>query len=357
MRRDNDGVYTRKDRDGFWTHWPNAQGLRKWRKLKGAQTLTQARQARAALILAAERSRVLGFAAPGDDTFAQVADRYLKHQRPPVLTLASYERTKGILKKHLKPFFPGAIAAIRRVDVNRYLTKRGGEAKSDTVIKELNVLKHMLNLAVEWEVVPTNAAKGVKPPKAAEGRVRYLQPAEFVRLMEFAPPWLRPIVALAITTGMRRSEILGLRWAAVDLKNARLWLRKTKNGGSRVVYLNLLGVAVVDSLSTNTLQPSDQLFREVTPHQVSVAFRRLCLKLKILDFRFHDLRHTAASHLRMKHRDTDTVAKILGHKDLRMAQRYQHLSSEFLAEAMDGLNDVFPASCYQSVTNPKLLPS
>ena len=69
---------------------------------------------------------------------------------------------------------------------------------------------------------------------------------------------------------------------------------------------------------------------------VSQAFRRVCRKLGNVDFRLHDLRHTAASWLRMAGADIHTVAQLLGHKDLRMAIRYQHLSPSFLAEAVWG---------------------
>src|SRR4051812_949609 len=67
------------------------------------------------------------------------------------------------------------------------------------------------------------------------------------------------------------------------------------------------------------------------------------------------MRHTTASWLRMQGADIHTVAKLLGHKDLRMAMRYQHLSPEYLSEAMTSLDKVFPASCYQDVTENKQL--
>jgi len=71
---------------------------------------------------------------------------------------------------------------------------------------------------------------------------------------------------------------------------------------------------------------------------------------------FKDLRHTAASWLRMKGADIHTVAQLLGHKDLRMAARYQHLSPAFLADAVKQLDGVFGVSCYQGVTRLKALP-
>ena len=74
---------------------------------------------------------------------------------------------------------------------------------------------------------------------------------------------------------------------------------------------------------------------------VTVEFGRLCRRLKIADFRFHDLRHTAASWMRMAGADMHTVAQLLGQKDVRMAARYQNLSPAFLAEAVGKLDAVF----------------
>jgi integrase len=211
-----------------------------------------------------------------------------------------------------------------------------------TIQKELNCLKHIFNLAVEWEVIPLTPAAGVKSPRVPPGRVRYLQPAELKTLMEGCPDWLRPIVALALLTGMRRGEILGLRWLDIDLANRRIMLPQTKNGDGRIVYLNASAILVLRSQTeSEAVPPTERLFCGVTPEQVSVHFVRVCRRLKIADFRFHDLRHTAASWLRMKGADIHTVAQLLGHKDLRMASRYQHLSPAFLSDAVNRLDTTF----------------
>jgi integrase len=91
------------------------------------------------------------------------------------------------------------------------------------------------------------------------------------------------------------------------------------------------------------------------PDQVTVTFRRVCKRIGIENFRLHDLRHTAASWLRMQGADIHTVAQLLGHKDLRMAARYQHLSPTFLADAVGRLDAVFGNLSYQDVTAPKAL--
>jgi integrase len=154
--------------------------------------------------------------------------------------------------------------------------------------------------------------------------------------------WLRPIVALAVLTGMRRGEIMSLRWIDVDLSQCRLYLPQTKNGEGRMVYLNEGAQAVLSSMPcAPEVSITNKIFGGITPGQVTVAFRRVCKSLKIVDFRFHDLRHTAASWLRMSGADIHTVAQLLGHKDLRMAARYQHLSPAYLADAVSKLDVVF----------------
>src|SRR5436305_11310055 len=155
---------------------------------------------------------------------------------------------------------------------------------------------------------------------------------------------------------MRRGEILSLRWLDVDLSQNRLYLPQTKNGEGRIMYLNEGARAVLSSMPCEQgVSIADRIFCDITPEQVSVAFGRVCRDLNIADFRFHDLRHTAASWLRMSGADIHTVAQLLGHKDLRMAARYQHLSPAFLSEAVNKLDVVFGGLRYQDVTAPKTL--
>ena len=200
-----------------------------------------------------------------------------------------------------------------------------------------------------------NTASRVRPPKPAPGRVRYLQPGELRAVVNAAPKWLRPIIVPAVATGMRRSEILELRWLDLDLAHNRLMLPETKNGEGRIVYLNKLAISAIESLpGSERTQPSDKLFPVLALEWVSVAFLRVCRGLKIADFRFHDLRHTTASWLRMRGAGIHTVAQLLGHKDRRMAARYQHLSPGFLSEAVGTLDTAFE-ECHQYVTAKKAL--
>jgi len=335
-----DGIFRRGDRDGYFLSWVDAQGERHKRKAKG-QTLGEARAELESERVRTRKAIELGFTPPSRDTFAELAVRYIKHQAPR-LTDKGFERQSQIVENHLKPFFTGKVRDIRRPDIQRYVTERSLKAKPATVRKEGNVLKHMLGLAVEWEIIPWSPADKVKLPKPPAGRVRYAQPTELRALFEACPEWLRPVVALAVTTGMRRSEILGLRWLDVDLEHNRIMLPQTKNGEGRIVYLNRGAVRTLRALPFGPeTKATDRLFPALTPPQVSVAFQRACRQCGLLDFHFHDLRHTAASWLRMQGADIHTVALLLGHKDLRMAARYQHLSPAFLSEAVGRLDSIF----------------
>jgi integrase len=247
MPRNGDGIYTRKDRPGYWISYKDADGRRRRRKVE-APNKTKAGDLRSGYVSREEIAKAHGVRPAGPETFTKVAQDYLTHQRPR-LCAANYKRECGIIEDHLKPFFVGDLRAIRRAKVQRYVTARAEKVSNATVAKELNVLKHLLRLAVEeWEFIPVNPSHGVRPPKPAAGRVRYLQPGELRMVLEAAPAWLRPIVAIAVSTGMRRSEILGLRWLDVDLNGGRVLLSETKNGESRIVYLNRLAIQAIESL-------------------------------------------------------------------------------------------------------------
>jgi integrase len=293
MNINSDGVFTRKDRPGYWISWTDAQGQRRYRK-SHAKTLAQARAMRSAEMLKVEQAKTLGFCPPGEESFTDVAKRFLAYQQAR-LTPKAYQREAGIVEAHLRPLFPGKLADIRRSDVQHYITARSGKVSSQSVVKELNVLKHLLRLSVEWEIIPLNPAHAVRSPKVPAGRVRYLQPGELHAVLQACSVWLQPIVALAVATGMRRSEILGLRRLDTDSANGRILLPQTKNGEGRIVYLNNMALGALQSACSPDCGPTDRLFPGISPERVSVAFSRACRKVNIQDFRFHDLRHTAAS--------------------------------------------------------------
>ncbi|HKB24682.1 MAG TPA: site-specific integrase [Methylomirabilota bacterium] len=225
------------------------------------------------------------------------------------------------------------LLAIRQDDIERWYGERVTRVKPSTANKELGRLKHLLGRAVAWKYLKHNPAQPVRKMKENPGRVRYLTPEERELLLREANPALRLYILAALQTGARRSELVRLRWADVDLKRRLITFPKTKNGDRRAVPLND-SLAVALAVLPRGLDPETRVFPERDPHVVSRSFARLVRRLGLRDLHFHDLRHDAASTLTMGGVSQRTVMEILGHRDPRMTLRYQHLAPEYLKEAM-----------------------
>jgi integrase len=207
--------------------------------------------------------------------------------------------------------------------------------KPDTVRQYLDIVSAVLTVAVnELGWLPEHPMHGrkVRKPPASRGRVRFLSPEEQERLLQACrashKPGLYPLVFLALTTGARRGELFSLCWQAVDLDRGWLRLEQTKNKEPRAVpvphvALELLRVWRQDAADTAWVFP--RTCRAPWPYEY--AWQVALLKAGLAgSFRFHDLRHTAASHLAMSGASLIEIAEILGHKTLAMVRRYSHFT-------------------------------
>jgi integrase len=184
--------------------------------------------------------------------------------------------------------------------------------------------------------------KPVKFLKEPPGRLRYLTREEMEALIAACPSHLKPIVVVATHTGMRKAETLGLKWQDIDLAMKTITVRQTKNNEPKVIPINHTLHAELQRVPRRL--HSDYVFCNATgePYdEVKRSFNTACRKAGIKDFRFHDLRHTFASHLVMNGINLKTVQHLLGHKDIRMALRYAHLSREHLQAAVGTLDQSF----------------
>ena len=336
--RDRDGIYTRKDRPGqFWGSWIDASGKRRQRKLD-AYTLTQARELLNAEKARSEKARTLGYAPLTEETFSSYAIKFLKYQKFKLRSADEYERQRGIIGKRIfQPVFgQTSLARIDRSDLEKYVVWRSEKVAPATVQKELNVMRRLLERAVEEKLLATNVARKLEMPDVPQGRTRYLSPPELKAALAAAPQWMRPPMALAALTGMRRGELLGLRWRDLDLEHKRVYLRETKNGTLRVLTLGSMAVEIFGTLPVGV--PGDLVFSNVDKAQLSVYIRRVFKSIGIADASFHTLRHTTASLLVMEGVDLYAVGQILGHKTPRMTQRYAHLSPDYMAAAVGKLD-------------------
>lgn len=155
---------------------------------------------------------------------------------------------------------------------------------------------------------------------------------------------------LAIHTGMRKSEIMGLTWERVspdkDLGfNVRVTLYDTKNGEPRGVPLNTDAIAALAALEPDPDRRSGSVFKRANGEdwgQIRSAFEKAVDRAGLPNFRFHDLRHTVASHLAMRGRPLKEIQEVLGHKSFSMTLRYAHLSPMHLRTAVESLNGLTP---------------
>jgi len=298
-----------------------------------------------ALTALAERQQAIGAGVlepPAEKTLDAVKAEYLQYKRDHgKRTVKDDER---ILERVLLPAF-GATLAIRRLTpaaIAQYEKRRAGEVSAYTVANELAVLRHLLRLAKRWGYL--DRVPDIVLPRKPDGRLRYLEADEIGKLLtacrESQDPGLYAVVVLALHTGMRKGEILGLEWERVDLSSARLTLYRTKSGKPRGVPINRAVYEALIALQPNADRRHGRLFpagNDRRGSQIRTAFEAALTRAGIKAFRFHDLRHTAASHLVMRGATLQEVKEILGHSDLRMTLRYAHLSPAHLRGAVERL--------------------
>jgi integrase len=188
-------------------------------------------------------------------------------------------------------------------------------------------------------------------PRKPEGRQRYLDEAEIARLLDACRtsrnPHLTTIVIVAINTGMRKSEILGLTWERIDLASARITLYDTKNGRARGVPVNRAVYDALIALEPDGAKRTGLLFRRSGARawgKIRTAFENAVERAELKHLRFHDLRHTAASHLVMRGATLKEVQEVLGHRTFAMTLRYAHLSPAHLRGAVDRLDGLTAAT-------------
>jgi integrase len=273
------------------------------------------------------------------DEFAKKYLDYSKTNKSP----ATYERSERFSAKQLTLAFKGKLFhSITPVMIEEYKAARLQSVTPASVNRELACLKYMYTKAIEWGYVKVNPAKQVKLLKEPPGRLRYLKPEEVDALLKACASHIHPIVVMALNTGMRKSEILNLRWQEVDLGNRKITVANTKNNEKRVIPINQTLYKELSTLQRNPDSNYVFLGKNGLPvGDIKKGFLGALKRAGIVDFRFHDLRHTFGSQMIMQGVDIRTVQQIMGHKTIKMTMRYSHLSPEYVEEAMMRLDNVW----------------
>ena len=283
--------------------------------------------------------------------FKDWALRYLALEE--VRRLRSFRDRDRIVRRHLIQFFGSStLNEIQPEDVEHYRRERrkdnGCLPSLQTINSDHIILKHCLNVAIRRGLLARNPACKVPLPDPHNERDRVLTEGEWERLHEAAAPHLKPMLLVAYHLEQRFGEITNLSWDRVDLQRGFITLRSidTKTKKARQVPLTpAVRLALCELAKMRRLNTNHVFVYDGQPiKSIKTAFRRAKRISGVEGFRFHDLRHCAATNLRRAGVDTATAMRIVGHKSEKMWKRYNAIDEKDLTTAASRLNTYLEAN-------------
>ncbi|MBU2498452.1 MAG: site-specific integrase, partial [Proteobacteria bacterium] len=296
-------------------------------------------------------------------TLKELLDKYDENYRHQ----ASYKTGKKTYLENFKNHFgeDTRLSNIRYVELESYRNQvrqkptHFGTIRTDaSVNREMACLHHLFAKAVEWDMMEQNPFErgNCLLLKENNKRLRYLTEEEIPRLLDSCKGHIRDIIECALNTGMRRGEILSLKWS--QIRNGFIYLQKTKTNIARQIPINDDLHGLFERIKIRQAQPKENVvgmdgkpvdnrpckseyvfnYNGRPVSEVKRSFKKALDDAGIEDFRFHDLRHTFASHMIMRGASIKEVQEILGHRSLTMTMRYAHLSQEHKKKAVNLLN-------------------
>ena len=286
-------------------------------------------------------------------TLDEIKGEYLAYVRD-VKKKRSWKRDEELLKPVCMAFGSKKLSDISTKDIEDFKLLRIQEVSPSTVNRSLSVFRHLLNLAKRWKKFfgenPVSIAGLLEENNVIE---RILTTEEESRLLESSISYLRPIIIAALSTGMRRGEILGLKWSEVDFQRNSIIVSQnnSKSKKQRKIHINATLRKMLMEIKLKSGQV-DYVFVDNKGNRIKsirTAFEAACRRAGLMDLRFHDLRHTAATRLVEMGVNIVSVSKILGHSDIKMTMRYTH-PEDSLKEALELLSK-FEQSATNIATN------
>jgi integrase len=286
----------------------------------------------------------LGVCDPKKILFKDFATEYLEYSKANKAQ-RSYERDVLTIEGHvLSQWGETYLFNLTAKMVEDYKVRRLVHVTAATVNRETDTIKNMFRKAVEWGYLKENPGTSVKKLRTGAPHFRYLAADEVNKLLEACSssdnPQLHPFVATALNTGMRLGELTALEWKDIDFKNGIIRVdnkkdHHTKNYQVRSIPMNEILLEVLRKMPRRL--NSSYVFQRKDGskfHKMRSGFENAVKRAGIPHVRFHDLRHTFASHLVMGGVDIRTVQELLGHKDIRMTMRYSHLAPDHMKNAV-----------------------
>lgn len=296
-----------------------------------------------------ERNALLGIHLPPQATKRTFADAFKRYSTEELSKKGDDARNRQHhlewWNKHLGIF---ALAAVRPalikeklVILENEINVKGVKRAPATVVRYFASLSHLFAVAwKEWEWISENPVLKIGKPSISNSRQRYLSLVELdlllIEVKKSKCPVLLPITVLALSTGMRSSEIMHLKWENINLPQGLIYLQDSKNGDPRFTPLKGYAYELLSAhFSKSTVVKVDALVfpapnNPAQPYDIRSAWREALKRANIKNFRMHHLRHTTASYHRMQGKGLHDSGSLLGHKDARSTDRYAHISTDSL---------------------------
>ena len=356
----------RSKRVKYWIQYRMPGG--KQRKEFVGPSIEEARDADGKRKVQKRENRIFDIMPEAKMTFQELTDWYLNLEK--VKAKKGCWRIKIALENFNSELGDIIVGQVKPVDLENYQVKRTGDGKAgSTVDKELSIVQTMINKAFDNSKIGGETLRAFKKvenllKKNANARDRILPLDEYHRLMDYLPRHLKPVVATAFYTGMRRAEILGLTRDKVDLQARliRLEAEDTKDNEARNIPILDELYDILKSIPRGI--HDNHVFQhngKTIKGDIRTALRRACKKASILygrfvkgGFIFHDLRHSFNTHMRKAGVAESVIMEITGHSTRQMFDRYNTVDMEDARQAVTQLQAYF-ANVTQNVTqNPKV---
>ena len=368
-RGNGEGSITKRD-DGRWMARYTVRTI-KGPKRRTVYGRTRAEASAKLAKAMADRDNGLIFDA-GSLTVGEYLDRWLSNSVKDTVRERTYERYEEIIRLHIKPALGQLkLKALTPAHVQDFYRDRLDTGLSPATVQKIHVILHKsLSQAVSWSLVPRNVGEAVKAPRPAPKEMQPLSPDEARRLLDTAGgDSLEALYVLAIHTGMRQGELLGLKWEDVDLTANVIRVRRTllrikgrivlgepkTKKSRRTVHLTGAASRALEEHLGRQLKDMERLgdlYRDqglvfttevgtpINPTNLRKrSFTPLLQKASLPRVRFHDLRHTCATLLLTKNVHPKYVQELLGHTTVSITlDTYSHVvpgMGNHVAEAME----------------------
>ncbi len=301
-------------------------------------------------------------------------DDWLENIHRPTLKLSSYVKYRRLIDSHIIPQLGHIkLQKLHQSHVQAFYTKKLGQGLASGYVRMFHAILHKaLDHAVEWEYVARNVCDLAHAPRLVRKRkAQFLTKEQALQLLKaLQGQQLEALVSLALATGMRRGELLALRWSEVDMENGSIWVQRTvdrlpgygyhesepkSDSSRRFILLPSRMVEVLKQHRAKQLEAQQQAGSKwqnldlvfsgsgggfIGLNRINQRFNAAVKAAGLPAMRFHDLRHSAATLLLTMGVHPKVVQELLGHSRISMTMDlYSHVLPSMQREAMDGMDD------------------